>query len=251
MAALNDIISRLLPSLSGDGVLDPRPRRDRDGTAYTKPITVNKHNLAEEGTYYVFTNPTIGTALAGAVQAAFSDTVAAFVIQNNAPNSGAAPKFVYLDYIDLLVSVSPASAVSAQYCTKLEPTSLRAPSGGNAALTQANVHPFISNTADLVTVQAFTGGAFMTVPAASASARVVGRGIIRGVIPAVGDELTIAFGALDPGGSAAGVSTGSRQAASHAPIIIPPQGSLTVHIWFPSNAVTGISAEAEVGLWVR
>jgi len=42
-----------------------------------------KHLLADEGSYFIATNPTPGTALAYNIQAAFSDTVPLFYVQNN------------------------------------------------------------------------------------------------------------------------------------------------------------------------
>lgn len=235
------------PALS-DGTANPRPRATPYGEQYTQSLFSTKHGLAEEGSYFMSTNPTIGTTVAGAVSATFVDTVAAFVIQNTGAAGGV---FVFPDFLRLRPTVAPASATNWLYALKLEPSSLRTPSGGNATITPVNTNG-LSATSAVCRLQAFTGGAFLTVAAASSSARTIGNGVISGVIPVVNDELVISFGSMDPAASAAGpTATASRRSAAAAPIAIPPGGSLTIAMWGLSNAATGISAEYEFGHWER
>lgn len=244
-----DVIAKLLSAIakSPDGTRDPGQRNSAYGERHVLSVVPTKHLIAEEGSYFVTTNPTPGTTVAAAVQAAFSDTVAAFVIRNTDVSGG---KSIFLDYIKLMVSVAPASAVSAQYAGKLEPSTPRAATAGNAAPVPQNANGGVATKA-MAAIDAFTGAAFLTVPAASTNARLVSRGALRGVIPVVGDELVLGFGAVDPAGGAGGPSTGSRQGGNAAPVVIPPGGSYTLHVWFPSNATTGLSAEYEIGHWER
>jgi hypothetical protein len=246
---VNQVVARALSAFGRvpDGTQNPGERTGRYGERYEFNLVPTKHMLSDEGGYFVTTNPTPGTTVAAAVQAAFSDTVAAFVIQNTDSLGG---KRVYLDYIKLLPTVAPATSVSAQYALKLEPSSQRAPTAGQAQISPVNTNGD-DGTKPVTLVQAFTGGAFLTVPASSAASRLVGRGCLRGSIPVVGDELCLQFGAVDPASGGAPPATASHQGSTTAPIIIAPGGSLTVHLWFPSNATTGLSAEYEIGHWER
>lgn len=250
MANLGDWLasrSRPSPALS-DGTANPRPRSTPYGEQYAQLLFSTKHGLAEEGSYFMSTNPTIGTAVAGAVSATFVDTVAFFVIQNTGPAGGV---MVFPDFLRMRPTVAPASATNWLYALKLEPSSLRTPSAGNATITPVNTNGQ-SATAALCRLQAFTGAANLTVAAATTNARILGNGVISGVIPVVNDELVISFGSTDPASSAAGpTATASRRSAAAGPIAIPGGGSLTIAMWGLSNAATGISAEYEFGHWER
>lgn len=244
-----DVIAKLLSSIakSPDGTRDPGQRNGQYGERHVLNIVPTKHLLAEEGSYFVSTNPTIGTGVAAGIQTTFSDTLAAFVIRNTDVAGG---KSIYLDYIKLLCTVAPASATSLQYAGKLEPATPRAATAAVATLTPVNVNGGVA-VQPMARIDAFTGGAWETVPAASTSARIVSRGALRGVIAVIGDELILAFGSVDPAGGAGAPSSGSRQGGSAAPVVIPPGGSYTLHLWFPANAATGPSFEYEIGHYER
>ena len=86
----------------------------------------------------------------------------------------------------------------------------------------------------------------------SSSARQVGRGQLRSVIPAVGDEFMFTFGATESAGQAI-ISTAAaiRQTVQCAPIILGPQQFASLGLWFPGNATTAGSFEVEAGWWER
>lgn len=245
----DDLATRAKPApAKADGAYNANRRTTPYGEQYTALLFSTKHGLAEEGSYFMSTNPTIGTAVAGAVSATFVDTVAFFVIQNTGAAGG---PFVFPDFLRLRPTVAPASATNWLYALKLEPSSLRTPSAGNATITPVNTNG-LSTLAPVARLQAFTGGANLTVAAATSSARTIANGVISGVIPVINDELVISFGSTDPGSTMAGpTATASRRAAAAAPVAIPPGGSLTIAMWGLSNAATGISAEYEMGHWER
>src|SRR5882724_8567682 len=74
--------------------------------------------LADKGAYFISTNPTPGTPLAFAVNAAVSETAGYFLtIKNNEAANG---KRIYLDYLSLLCGVVPASATAGEMFVKLD-----------------------------------------------------------------------------------------------------------------------------------
>jgi hypothetical protein len=92
--------ARAIPSTQSDQKAPvTNVRGGRYGEQYVLPLISTKHLLADEGSYFIATNPTPGTALAYNVQAAFSDTVPLLYIQNNDSKANPLAKRMYLDYI--------------------------------------------------------------------------------------------------------------------------------------------------------
>lgn len=241
------IVSRALPAGVSEQS-EASARLGRYGEVAVLPIVRTKHPLADEGSFFTTQNPTLGTALAAAVQATFSDTVAAFVFQNTADPSMSSSVGLCLDFVKLSFTVAPASATGMRYAVKLDNGS-RAPSAGSTQLTGSGGSPGASAVGPIVRssvakIWGFTGGAFMTVPA-SVNARVVASGGI-GALPVVGSEFMIRFGDNGPNSGAAGAGT------SHAaPVIVPPGWFAVLHLWFPGNAATGASIEPDIGWFER
>jgi hypothetical protein len=218
------------------------------GDQIVKLLGTGKHTLADEGSYFCTTNPTIGTALAYGVITAFSDTAALFILANSSNDSDQGLVRVYPDYLRIIPTVAPASATSGQFAIKLD-SAIRAPTANNVALTIANPNMDISQqSASAARAWAASGGT-ATVPAASAVARTVSRGVIRSVIPAIGDELVIAFGQADIAGGVSGAN--ARVVCQAPPCVLGPQDTMVVYVWFPANATTALSFEMEAGWWER
>lgn len=232
-ALLKGLVSKLLPSKTPDGAESEGALRLNEYRELITPLT--RHGLAKDGTYFATPNPALGTAVAGAVIAAFSATSAAFVVQNTGDPSNPDAKNIDLDMIKFMYTVAPASATGFGYAVVIDDVS-RVPTGGFALLaTTLNVGALIRSTA--AKIWAFTGAAFMTVPAAGPNARTVARGSIPG-LPVVGTEHMVRFGA--DGQNSAG-------STHEPPVSIPPGKFAVVHVWWPSNAVTGPSMEYLVG----
>src|SRR5712691_6449457 len=93
----------------------------------------DKQILADEGNYFVATNPTPGTAIAFAVNAAVSETAGYFLsIKNNDPANG---KRIYPDYSRLICAVAPVSATAGDMFIKLDSAGF---TSGGSAITAVN-----------------------------------------------------------------------------------------------------------------
>lgn len=235
----------------------PQPARNGDSTdmratiygdQIVAPIGNARHTLADEGSYFCATNPTIGTGLAYGVITAFSDTAALLVVGNGASDNDMEAPRLYMDYVRIIPTVAPASATSGQFAIKLDNVS-RVPSANNATLSPVSPNMDISQPAGTVAKVWAASGGTATVPASGAYARTVGRGAIRSVIPAVWDDLVIAFGMGD---ISSGVSGANARVVSQAvPVVLGPQDYMVLYVWFPSNATTALSYELEMGWWER
>lgn len=232
-ALMKGLISKLLPSKTPDGAESEGALRLNEYRELIVPMT--RHGLAKDGTYFATNNPALGTTVAGAVLAAFSGTTAAFVVQNTGDPTNPDAKNIDLDLLKLIYTVAPASATGLEYAVQLDNVS-RLPTAGFVLLaTTLNVGAIIRST--IAKVWAFTGAAFMTVPAAGVNARTVARGSIPG-LPVVGTEHQIRFGTDGSSSTACG---------QEPPVSIPPGWWAVVYLWWPSNAVTGPSMEYLLG----
>lgn len=197
----------------------------------------------EEGDYFVSMEQSPGTARGYAVTAAFSATAAFLGIRNTAANGSG--RSIILDYIRLITTVVPASAASGMFALAVD-NAVRASAG--SALTPQNVR-LSSVTASIANI---THGS--PTIAAAAAPRYIAVGNLRSAIPVVGDEWVFLFGADNPGSG--GVLNGTaptRFGIPVPPVVLGPGAnhSLLLHLWFPSNVTTGLSAIAEVGHYER
>lgn len=247
-------------AIAADGILGlfaPRvsPYRDQ----HVIPMWPTKHPLADEGSYFVATNPTPGTAVAYALQTAFSDTAnGLFVIQNNNPAGG--PN-VALDYIKLILSGTAPTATTVMDFTIRTDTQSMTPTansvqiaGGSGAQTIFNTN-HDDNTSPQVNIWAFSAGA-MTVPVTSASGRRVARLHIPTGLGITGDQYEIQFGAVDRNAqnsplTAVRATHPCSFVAHAAPLVLQPQRWAVVTMWWATAATTAPSFEYEIGLVVR
>lgn len=219
----------------------------------------SEHPLADEGSWFVATNPTPGTGVAYALQTSFSDTAnGLFVIQNNQPAGGAN---LWLKYIKLILTgTAPASTTSMDFTIRTD-TSAMTPTAGSVQIAggagaqtifETN-HP--DATAPQVNIWAFSAGA-MTVPATSASGRRVGRIHIPTNVAVSGDEYEVQFGAPDRNSGSAGLTAAratapARMVAHAAPVVLQPQSWAVVTMWWNGAATNTPNFEYELGLVVR
>jgi len=246
MADENSQVLRTRPVATPEGLQGAvATRRTAYGDAYQVPAQTPRHQIADEGSYYTVVNPTPDTAVACGIIAAYVVTTPLFHIANIAPQGG---RTIFLDTLKLRVTTAPVSSINAIYTIDVDGSTrlTTAPTGG-ANRTINNVNPLRGNDAEAV-VYAFTGGTVLTVMAAQA-ARTIAHGAIAHSIPIAHDELCLAFGQDVVGSSPATAVT--RRTASPPPVIIPPGCSASIHIYFVSNATTGLSAEYELGFWQR
>jgi hypothetical protein len=242
------VISRAKPSpKSGDGVLNPRPRTSPFGESYSvvadhKPA----HILADEGSYFVTTNPTPGTGLATiAAQASLADT-APFVLVGNGAAASSGVR-IYFDYLKLIATAAGTAGTSIRFAAKIDtqPYASRFTSGGSA-LTPNNVN-MDQQSSSVASVRA---GAI--VAAAGAGPLLLSNILLRPVIPVAADTYLIDFGGTDralnslaPAGTAI-----ANCVMPHVPVVIGPGQCAAFHIWLPSQSAAS-SYEVELAWYER
>lgn len=236
-------IRELRPTSSPEGTVVATDNRI---TRYSESITrpMDRDVLAREGSYYTVTNPVPDTTVACGIIAAYVVTTPLFHIANFD-----SVRSITLDYIKLRVTVAPASGINAIYTLDVDSSTRTstAPTGG-ANRTVNNVNPLATNDFN-GQFWAFTGGTVLTVMAASGALRTIGHGAIAHSIPIAHDELLLTFGQSQS--SVAPATAVTRRVGLAPTCVIPPGCSASVHIYFVSNASTGLSAEYEAGLWQR
>lgn len=247
---LNRFVSRLLPAApKTDQAVDAiQPR----GSPYGELVVLNpvpdKKLLADEGSYLVFTNPTPGTALAYPVTTAFADTACLVYIQNNDKLRN-----LWLDYIKVIVNTAAASGVQAYMAAKLDQAPRTFSTDNTTALTAVNTNSGVANPSNVL-VKAQSSATASALSASSGAAKLVSRASTGG-ITIVGDELVYLFGSADtgayPGLTAAQAVAPGRKVSVCSPVCIQPGHCFTAHVWFPSNATTGLSYELEGGAILR
>lgn len=237
------IVSQALPQAFADQLPAP-PRMGKYREAYGISLINNNYGVADEGSYFVTTNPTPGTPINYAIQTTFSDTVAAFTFRNGA---GAGGKRIYLDYIRMLMgATAPASATSMHYALKVD-NIIRGSAGTVPVPQNPNMAADNASIADI----RYTP----TVAAVGASARLVDRGVVRSVIPVANDEYIFSFGSVEKAASISDIAgtTAKRIVIPCPPVILGPGANHTalLHIWLPANAATAGQFEFGTGHWER
>lgn len=219
---------------------------------YTQSMVLKQHCMADEGSYFIATNPTPGTGIAMAVNATVSETAGNVLNIFNAddPNNTPNGKRIYLDYIKLICTVAPASATALQGFHKVDRYSRYTSGGSLIAPVNVNMDAAASGIAGNNAIINF--GALVTT-APTQAARLVGRNAIRSAIPVVGDVYIFSFGDIERNisGVTPGVATAMGRTMPCVPIIIGAQQNYSLQIWAPGNAVTPASFEFEIGYWVR
>jgi len=242
--SINGRTSRAIPQAAPD-TNQTAIRTSRYGDLIVIPMHGKKHALVDEGSYFLATNPTIGTAISQTTNiVAYADTAGAvgnyFYWRNTDLTGG---KRVYIDYIKLMCAAVPVSATSWQYALVLDYGTARYTSGGSAITA-------VSPNGDIGTpsiVQMYAGA---LTTAVGISKRIVGRGTLRGVVPTIFDTFVILSGGIEGGGSMASAAASGRFVDVTAPIIIGPGQNLTLIMWGAANAAAP-TFEFEVAWWER
>lgn len=238
-------VDRQLPDAESDSTTDV-VRAGRYREIYVLPISTTTHWLADEGTYFVATNPTPGTAIAGAVNAAVSETAGNLLyIKNNDGVGNSRNKRIYMQYLRLITTVAPASGLTGHCFMKVD--NINRFGSGGTAITPTNVN---MDTSAATVSQVYFGA--LTTVAPSIAARTVHRSVMRSVVPVINDETIFVFGGNEfAGASTLGGTVAGRSIIPSAPVIIGPQQNLCMQVWYPSNATTPASYEFEIGWFER
>jgi hypothetical protein len=202
----------------------------------------SNHALVDEGSYFVISNATPGTGLATiAAPTAFAATSPFLIVQNNDPI-----RSLYLDYLRLTPTAAGTAGTAVHLTTVIDYIS-RYSSGatlivGAAGATGGQIVNPKSSVANPASISAWAGP--LVAVAAGVSNRMVSPDLVlKNAIPAVGDQYTVKFGAVDTPTTTVGV-------AGHAAVVLDPGASILFHLWLPSQSAAS-SYEFEVGGWLR
>lgn len=216
------------------------------GDVRNTPYGKGVYGLADEGSYFVARNATIGTGVAGIAAADAADDLETLLLIRNTANESEG-KRIYLDYLRLVPTAAGTNGTTCQYYSWMDTGTSRYTSGGGA-VTPVNVNMDSSETAPCL----LYFGALITT-AASADKRVVGGGSLRlGVIKVIGDIYHFEFGG-DKNVPASLVTSGTAQTVlniRHAPVVLGPTDMFGLEVFAASQTVAA-SFEWELGFWVR
>lgn len=240
--------SRLLPAPAADGTV-VNLRASKYGDVSAQIIGHKKHVLADEGTYFVSTNPTPGTGIGAPIVTSFSATGPMFAFINNNPIGGAR---AYLDYLKLVCTVVAASGTAFYMTAIRDQISRQITTDNTTTATPVNVNGDSQVKSNCIFKYCAT--TINVAAAATPQAAVVARASMGGVT-VVGDELVMDFGATDPasysGLYAAQLTCAGRKVSVCPPVIVAPQQLVFFNLWIPGNSGTGLSYEFELAHWER
>lgn len=222
-------------------------RGGRYGEIMTMGLYGKKHALADEGSYFVATNPTPYTPIAMTTSiVTFAETAGAVgvtMLLKNLDVKTAQAKRLYLDYIKLIVIGVPTNATSWQYALVIDDNPIRWTSGGSA-ITPVNPNGDV-NAASIA--QLYFGAITSAVPT---NRRLVARGSLRGVIPTTFDEFMIICGSAEGGSGYASAAASGKSVNQAPPIILGGQQNLALTMWGASCSAAP-TFEFEMGWWER
>ena len=216
----------------------------------TAPIWPDFYTLADEGSFFIATNPTVGTPIAMTTSvvddaATASSTHAQYspvmFIQNNWSPSDTQQKCIYIKYLKMILSQVPSSATSWQYAIRLDNNQTRLTT---AASVIAPVNP---NTNSGQTSKAYIsfGANVTTLP--TQNQRLVSRGQINSAVPVTLDQWFFKFGGNAVNMDQVSGGSGAKNISMpNGPIILAPGWSMTLEMWGASNAAAP-SWEFELG----
>ena len=214
----------------------------RRGALHVAPWGKPLYNIAEVGQYFLATNPTPGTGVAGIAAADGNNDLENLVHINNESSAGTG-KRIYLDYIRLQPTAAGANGTTTTWVAKIDSADRYA--SGGSEITPVNVN-MDSTTAS--TAEGYFGA---VVTSAASSQRVLGHGTIRSVITVVGDSYLFDFGG-DKKVPMSGLATAGT-AALHAvipvaPVVLGPGDSFMLQLNAASQSGAS-SYEFQIGWW--
>lgn len=234
-------ISRGLPQPLSD-TNQGQQRGSRYGEGYVQSLIQKSHILADEGSYFVTTNPTPLTGLATiAALTTLTDTSPFLLIKNNASQSTNLRAF--FDFLRLRCTVPGTSSTSLNFAVKIGSNAQRYSSGGSLLVP---VSPNMDNGGQSQ-LQVYAGA---LVANADPSSRLIDFVPLRSVIPVAGDIYQINFGSTEFNMQPVPPATIAYQQFGMPPIVIGPQEVAAFHLWAPAQTVAA-QFEFTLGHWER
>ena len=213
------------------------------------------HALADEGSFYIANNATMGTTIAMTTSVVDDAATASSTHAQYSPflygyNKTAVTdpngKSLYLQYLRLTQPIGGqawTSATQAFFSLRVDPTSRYA--SGGTALVVANANTNSSTTA---AVDLYAGANVVGLP--TAGARLLSHGMIQGTIPLPGDQWIFTFGDTTMPTNAVGASAIKNLTIPCGPVVIAPGWSFQLDIWATALAAAP-AFEVELGFVSR
>lgn len=195
-------------------------------------------SAALEGSRFIATNGTIGTAVATTTSITSFDATKPILLMQNQNGAGGAK--MVLDYIRLIWGQVPTSATVWHWAMILS-TANRYSSAGTQ-VTPRNVNSAGPGSGATVYI-----GAPVTTAANANVDRTVHRSCGRSVIPVISDEIIFKFGAPNwDGAGSLGGTVALRLPTPCGPVVLNPGDNFLLHGWGASNGAAP-SWEYEIG----
>jgi hypothetical protein len=244
---LNGLANRALPSK----ILPGQPgglRTSQYGELLTKHIGSVRHNLADQGTYFIAHNITndASSTLAGHVAPVLVDADATMtkpLIFCRNPSSASSDVRCYLDFIEIEVITAGAAGTSSNWAAELDTGATRYSSGTVETLTVVNPNMQSTASANLVT---FAGP--VVVGAESPNVRYLGFGQIRAAIEFAGDRTMFRFGGQPTSGANVVIGAASRHLVTLPPVILGSTDQFLLALYAPSQSGAGVY-KVRMGWW--
>ena len=208
--------------------------------------------LADEGSYFVAQNATVGTAIAMTTSvvddaATASSTHAQYspylYMYNRGVPGDLNSKSIYLKYIKLFSRVGDQAWSSAtQALFSLRSDNQNRYTSGGTALTVSNQNTNSSNTTAAIW---YAGANVVSLPNTTTQ-RVLGHGLIQSTIPLVGSTWIWSFGDVGMNTNFGYASVINSLTIPNGPIVIAPGWSLQLDIWATALAAAP-TFEVEIG----
>ena len=189
---------------------------------------VKNYAPADQGNYFVATNPTPGTGIASGSVTTLADTTPLLIVKNNNSVGGAN---IYLDQLRLTVSAAGGGGTTRFLTSKTDTsqTTARYTSGGTSIGAGVNTNGLSTSAAS--NAQVYFGA---LTAAAAGSARLICHLTLREIIEIVQDTFIIDYGAAVGQPTSALATGGAATVAryfAHPPVVIPPQQHYLLHYW--------------------
>lgn len=238
---------RAKPSQASAGT-QARLRASNRGELVVQGLGKPAYALADEGSYFLATNPTPGTGIIGIAAAdGYDATESLLVLQNG--STAAEDVRVYLDFLEIACTVVDASGTNVRYDMHVD--NIDRYTSGGSTITPVNCN--MDSTEASKAVPYF--GAVVS-PAASSDVRYLGGRLVSSTDLVADDTFRFDFGG-DGAGAAQGLSS-----AEHAtlntyvrepcpPIVLGPGDAFLFTVNCASQAVTGATWTFKLGYWER
>lgn len=215
----------------------------------------SRQQVASAGNYFVATNPTPGTAIQYDLITSYSATADGFCVINNNNPIGSNIN-CYPDYLKFhMTGTAPTGTTVMEMAVFTDVVASCTPSAGSVTYTPNNTNTGSTKVSNC-TVYLPTGGAAMTIPAASASRKLVGRTSIPTSLGITGDTYLLQFGGNfgdlggEGGGTAVRATAAARLACQTTPVELTPGYGVIVLMWWLTQAANKPQFEYEVGMSV-